>query len=342
MDTTNTPVQESMAEPPPPPKRIVTFGDAAIRLTPPHHERLERATTLNVSVGGPELNVAVALASLGMDACWVSALPTSGLGRMIARAAKSSGVDLCHLRWTDPDSGRVGLTFLEEGPDPRPSATLVDGDHTAFTAIKPGTWDWEQTLDGAAAFHVSGFTLGLSDSVRAEVMQAIKVANASSVPVTFDLQYRPSSWSESDARAAFQTIIRKVDVVFASRGGLRTFFGIDGSYDAVLRQTVEKLGVAAVTVNRKRAKGSRRLNLESMAMGKSGVLASSESRDVEVVDRRGSSDAFVAGFIIGYLEKPLALSRAVSLGAAASALKHTMPGEFLCATADEVEALIGS
>jgi 2-dehydro-3-deoxygluconokinase len=64
----------------------------------------------------------------------------------------------------------------------------------------------------------------------------------------------------------------------------------------------------------------------------------SDWREVEVIDRLGGGDAFAAGFIAGYLENPQALSQAVHLGAAASALKHTMPGDFLCATREEIEA----
>jgi 2-dehydro-3-deoxygluconokinase len=107
-----------------------------------------------------------------------------------------------------------------------------------------------------------------------------------------------------------------------------------------MRSAIERLGVAAVTVTRKRAKGSRRLKLQSLALGPSGLLATSEWRDVEVIDRLGGGDAFAAGFLAGYLENPAGLSRAVNLGAAASALKHTIPGDFLAATRAEIEAAI--
>lgn len=105
-----------------------------------------------------------------------------------------------------------------------------------------------------------------------------------------------------------------------------------------MQGAIRKLGVAAVTVTRKKVKGSRRLKLSGMAMGKNGVLASSETRTIEVLDRLGGGDAYAAGFLAAYIEDPGALTRAVSLGVAASALKHTMRGDFLCATREEVEA----
>lgn len=319
------------------PRRVVTFGEAMIRLTPPGNERLERAVSLNVTVGGAELNTAVGLACLGVGASWVSALPQTGLGRMIARQALANGVDISGINWVDDEAGRTGLYFLEEGLDPRPSSVTYDRKDSALARIHPGTFDWRTLLRDTGILHISGITLAISPAVRAEAMDAVRMANQLGVTVSFDLNYRSKLWSEAAARKAFVELIPRVDVLFASRGALRTFYGLEGSYEDVLRQAVEKLGVAAVTINRKRAKGSRRLKLTSLAMGQSGVLATSEPRDIEVLDRLGGGDAFAAGFLAAYLEDPLALTRAVSLGAAASALKHTMPGDFLCATRDEVE-----
>lgn len=320
--------------------RAVTFGEAVVRLTVPDHERLERATSLSVSVGGPELNVAAALVSLGVPTCWVSALPESPAGRVVSRAASAAGVDTSHLQWEPGGKTRAGLAFVEEAPDPRPSAVHYDTDGTAMARVRSGAFDWRVILRDASVLHISGVTLGVSAAAYAEALEAVRVAGQEGVLVSFDLSYRPDLWSESEARQAFVRIIHEVDVLFATRGGLRTFFGIEGSYESVLRQAVEKLGVAAAAVSRRRAKGSRRMTLESMAMGKGGTLAISGSHSIEVVDRHGATDAFAAGFLVGYLENPHGLTRAVSLGAAASALTCTMPGEFLCATREEVEALI--
>jgi 2-dehydro-3-deoxygluconokinase len=320
--------------------RVVTFGEAVLRLSAPAHERLERATSLDVAVTGPELNTAAGLVALGVPATWVSSLPESPIGRMIARAAIANGVDTSRLKWVSARTARAGIAFAEHAPSPRPSSIRFDSTGTAMAQVRPGTFDWHAILQGASVLHISGVTLGLSPGVSAEALEAVRIAALKGVLVSFDLSYRDDLWSEADARQAFVKVIREVDVLFASRGTLERFFGIEGSYESVLRQAVEKLGVAAATVSRRRAKGSRRMSLESMAMGKGGTLAVSGSKDIEVVDRLGASDAFAAGFLAGYLENPHGLTRAVSLGAAASALKLTMPGETLCATRDEVEALV--
>ncbi|HEV2072330.1 MAG TPA: sugar kinase, partial [Thermomicrobiales bacterium] len=232
------------------PHRVVTFGEAMIRLTPPGNERLERASSLGLTVGGAELNTAVGLACLGVDASWVSALPTTALGRMITRQARANDVDVSGVAWVSEDAGRTGLYFLEEGLDPRPSSVTYDRKDSALARVRPGTFDWASLVDGASLIHISGITLAISPSVRAEAMEAVRVANQRGVMVSFDLNYRSKLWSEAEARQAFVEIIPRVDVLFASRGALQTFYGLEGAYEDVLRQAIEKLGVAAVTVNR--------------------------------------------------------------------------------------------
>ena len=323
-------------------QRVVTFGEAMIRLTPPGNERLERSMSLDLTVGGAELNTAVGLACLGIPSEWVTALPDTGPGRLVARQARANGVDVSNILWVNGDEVRTGLYFLEEGVDPRPSSVTYDRKDTAISNVSEGAFDWGSILEGATAFHLSGITLALSPGARAEAMTAVRMANQQGVLVSFDLNYRSKLWSEAEAREAFVAIVPKVDILFASRGALGTFFGIEGSREDVLRSAIERLGVAAVTVTRKRVKGSRRLKLQCMALGPSGLLAISEWRDVEVVDRLGGGDAFAAGFLAGYLENPAGLTRAVNLGAAASALKHTMPGDFLSATRSEIEAAVSA
>jgi len=259
---------------------------------------------------------------------------------MIDRQARANGVDTSGIHWVEEHEGRTGVYFLEEGVDPRPSAVTYDRKNTAIANVKPGTFDWEVLLDGAGALHVSGITLAVSPGARAEAMEAVRVANEKRVPVSFDLNYRSKLWSEVEAREAFSEIIPRVDILFASRSGLATFFDIEGTHEEVLREAIRKLGVAAVTLTRKRAKGARRLKIMSMALGKSGVLATTDWRSIEVVDRLGGGDAYAAGFLDGYLENPEQLSRAIALGNAASALKHTMPGDFLSATREEIEAVV--
>jgi 2-dehydro-3-deoxygluconokinase len=318
--------------------RVVTFGEAMVRLTPPRNERLERTMTLDLTVGGAELNSAVTLACLETPATWVSRLPDVPLGRAIARGARAAGVDLSHVQWTPESNGRTGIYYLEEATDPRPSAVYYDRADSAFARMAPGTFDWPRILTSARAFHVSGITPALGPGPRAETLASIRAANAAGVPVAFDLNYRSKLWSESEARACFVEIVPLVDILFASRGTLRTFFHIDGDHPTVLEAARTRLGLAVTVLSRKRSKVSRSVRLGAMAMGSDGQVVEGPWREVEVVDRLGGGDAFAGGFIASYIDDHEDLPRALALGAAAQALKHTMPGDFLSATRAEIEA----
>jgi 2-dehydro-3-deoxygluconokinase len=322
--------------------KVVTFGEAMVRLTPPGNERLERTTSLDLTVGGAELNSAVTLACLDVPATWVSVLPDVPFGRAIARGARASGVDLAHVQWVPESAGKAGVYYLEEGADPRPSAVYYDRAGSAFARMAPGTFDWAGILDGARALHISGITPAVGDGPRAETMAAIRAANAARVPVAFDLNFRSKLWSESDARACFVEIVPLVDILFASRGMLRTFFGIEGDHSDVLDAARTRLGLAVTVLSRKRGKASRSVRLGSLAMGEDGQVVEGPWRDVEVIDRLGGGDAFAGGFIAGYIADPADLARALALGSAAQALKHTMPGDFLAATRAEIEAAVAS
>lgn len=311
-----------------------------LRYTPPGNKRLELTEQLNVTVGGAELNTAATLACLETPAAWVSQLPETPLGRAIGRQGAAAGVDVSGISWVPESFGRTGIYYLEEASDPRPSAVYYDRADSAFARMEPGTFDWPALLSGASALHISGITPAVGPGPRAETMAAIRAANASRVPVSFDLNYRSKLWSEAEARACFLEIVPLVSILFASRGGLGTFFGISGDHEAVLRATRERLGVAVTILSRKKAKASRSVRLGCVALGPDGEVITSEWRSVEVVDRLGGGDAFAGGFLAGYVRDHADLNRAVALGAAAQALKHTMPGDFLTATAAEIEASI--
>ena len=318
--------------------KVVSFGEAMVRLTPPGNERLERATSLNLTVGGAELNSAVTLACLDVPATWVSRLPDTPFGRAIGRGGHAAGVDLSHVQWVPESAGRAGVYYLEEASDPRPSAVYYDRAGSAFARMAPGSFDWPRILDGARALHISGITPAVGSGPRAETMAAVRAANSARVPVAFDLNFRSKLWSESDARACFVEIVPLVDILFTSRGGLRTFFTLDGDHAEILEAARTRLGLAVTILSRKKGKASRSIRLGSVAMGQDGQVVEGPWREAEVVDRLGGGDAFAGGFLAGYVNDHDDLPRALALASAAQALKHTMPGDFLCATRAEIEA----
>src|ERR1700738_4376234 len=164
---------------------VITFGEAMIRLSPPNFRRLEQAHSLDLRVGGAELNTAVGLARLGHSSAWVSRLTSNPLGRLIANRAREAGVSTDHVVWTKDD--RVGVYFLEFGAAPRASSVLYDRKGAAIAAITPGMVDWVKVFAGAKWFHVTGITPALSAGAAAVTLEAMKAARAAGVGNRGDL-----------------------------------------------------------------------------------------------------------------------------------------------------------
>lgn len=320
------------------PGRLVTFGESYILLSTDGHDRLESANMARIAVGGPELNVAAAYACLGLEASWVSAVADSAFGSRKLRAARAANVD---TQFVALAPGRSGLKFVDNGAQPREQSTLTDTSDSAFASRKSGKYDWDAILDGASALFVCGTTMGLSASVRQDAIDAMAVANQRGLIIAFDLDYRNGDWSEAEARRTFSGVVRHADVLFTDRPNLELFFGIDGSYDSVLRQAMERLGVAAIAMRRERVRGNGRIALEGLAMGKTGAMSISKTHTVEVVDSGGAADAFAAGFLATYLADPMSIARATEIGAAMSALVQTTSGEILVSSREEIETLAG-
>ncbi len=170
---------------------VVTFGEAMLRLSPSHFARLEQTHSLDVEIGGSELNVAVGVSRLGMASAWVSKLPNNALGRMVRNRARELGVDVSHVIFSD--QGRQGLYFVEYGAAPRASSVLYDRGNSSISLIRPDEVDWKKILSRAKLFHVSGITPALSPSAAETTALAMKAAKEAGCLVSYDLNYRKNS-----------------------------------------------------------------------------------------------------------------------------------------------------
>src|SRR5205085_12543107 len=159
-----------------------------VRLSPPNFRRLEQAQSLDLQVGGAELNTAVGLARLGRQVAWVSRLTDNPLGRLIANRAREAGVDTRHVLFTKDD--RVGVYFLEFGAAPRASSVLYDRKDAAIAHVQPGMIPWQTVLAGAKWFHLTGITPALSPTAAETTREALQAARSLNVRVSIDLNYR--------------------------------------------------------------------------------------------------------------------------------------------------------
>lgn len=330
---------------------VVTFGEAMVRLSPPHFERLEQTHSLDVNIGGGELNVAVGVRRLGLESAWVSRLPENAIGRMLENRVRQFGVDTSRIVWAV--KGRVGLYFVEFGAAPRPSSVLYDREHSAISAIQPGEVDWSRNFSGCRWFHTSGITPALSDSAAAVTREALQAAKASGLTVSYDLNYRGKLWSPEKARRVQEPLMEFVDVLITTEEDTRVVFGIEGpahdehegfqkvsgeSYQVPARRLQEKFKFKAVAITLRENPLVWR-NTWTAIVYDGDKFYEDVKYDLEIVDRIGGGDSFSAGFIYGRLVHQ-SYAAALRYGNAFSALKHTMAGDFNWANLSEVERLL--
>jgi 2-dehydro-3-deoxygluconokinase len=317
-------------------QKVVTFGEAMIRLSPPNFRRLEQASSLDLFVGGAELNTAVALARLGHAAAWVSRLTNNPLGRLIANRAREAGVNTEHVLWTEQD--RVGVYYLEFGAAPRASSVLYDRKGAAIAGIQPGMVDWSRVFAGARWFHVTGITPALSGSAAATTKEALQAARQAGISTSIDLNYRAKLWTPQQAGACMAELMAVCDVLITTEEDTERVFEIRGQdYEDVARQLTKRFPLQTVAITLRENPLVWKNSWTAMAYH-AGKVYRSRTFEVEIVDRLGAGDSFAAGLIDGLLENDL--QRGLDFGVAASALKHSIPGDFDWITRAEVEALL--
>jgi 2-dehydro-3-deoxygluconokinase len=329
---------------------VVTFGEAMLRLAPPDFMRLEQASSLNVLVGGGELNVAVGVSRLGLRSAWISRLPDNPLGRLVRNKAREQGVDTGHILWTR--EARVGLYFVEFGASPRASSVLYDRANSAISQIQPGQVDWAAAFHGARWFHTSGITPALSALAAATTREALEAAKKAGLRVSYDLNYRSKLWTPEQARRCQEPMMELVDVLITTEEDTRVVFGITAEgqkdeqfasvsaepYKQVARKLAGQFGFKAVAITLRENPSVWKNTWTAIAFA-DGQFYEDRKYELELVDRVGGGDAFSAGFIYGCLATG-SYQIAVQLGVAFSALKQTSPGDFCWATRAEAEALM--
>ncbi len=318
------------------PYDAITFGEAMIRLSPPNFRRLEQARSLDVQVGGAELNTAVALARLGRLTAWVSRLTDNPLGRLIANQAREAGVSSEHVVWTPED--RVGLYFLEFGAAPRASSVLYDRKSTAIAGIRPGMVPWTNVFAGARWFHVTGITPALSASAAETTREAMQAARAAGVRTSIDLNYRVKLWSQAEAGRCMCELMQFCDVLITTEEDIERVFGIRGKdYEEAAARVADRFPLQIVAITLRDNPLVWKNTWTAIAYQDRRVLRT-RTYEVEIVDRLGAGDSFAAGLIHGLLDGDL--QKGLDYGVAASALKHSMPGDFAWISRAEVEALL--
>lgn len=307
--------------------RVVTLGEAMLRLTAPAGERLARTGRLRSYVAGSEANVARALAALGVPVSWVSALPRSPLGERVLAELRAAGVDTSHVQRSE--RGRLGLFFVEQGAGARPSRVLYDRAGSAFAlmdSLPP------RALEGASHAVVSGVTPALGARTRRLAQSFAEQARRAGALLCVDVNYRSMLWSPAQARRGLSELLAQAEVVLCSERDARSVFGLAGSAAELARPFAARWAPRASTVVITR--GER-----GSVMLRGRELLEAPAHGVEVLDRFGAGDAFMAGLLWGMCSGERAAD-SLALASALAALNCTVLGDAAEFTAQELRAAV--
>ncbi len=320
-----------------------------LRLAPEGYLRFVQADSFGATYGGGEANVSVSLANYGLDAKFVTKLPTHEIGQAAVNSLRKFGVDTSDIV---RGGSRVGIYFIEKGASQRPSKVIYDRANSSISEAKREDFDWEKILDGADWFHFTGITPALGDNVAEITLDALKVAKAKGLTVSCDLNYRKKLWSKQKAGEVMATLMPYVDVCIANEEDAGDVFGIHADatdittgklskegYISVAKELADRFGFKAVAITLRESLSAFDNNWAAMLYTE-GEAIFSKKYAVHIVDRVGGGDSFGAGLIYGMLNK-FSNKDALEFAVAASCLKHSVEGDYNLMSADEVKTLAG-
>ncbi len=319
------------------------IGEVMLRLSPTGKERISYSETFEKMAGGSELNVVSGISMLGLRTGMITKLPSSEIGKFIKHKIRFAGTSDDYILYDDTDEKRLGIYYYESGAYPRLPIVSYDRKLSSFCSFKECEVP-ESIYGNAKVFHTSGITLALSHEIRREVTKMVKKFHDCGAAISFDVNYRAALWSEEAARSSIEKLLPMIDILFISEETLRRMFGMTGTLAEIHKAFAEEhpnLSMIAST--------SRTVISPTKHSFTSLVYDCKEKRhyseaayeNIDVVDRIGSGDAYVAGALYGLI-KYGDIEHAVSYGNAMAALKNTIMGDMIVSDLGEVDRIIRS
>ncbi|MEP7323302.1 MAG: sugar kinase, partial [Saprospiraceae bacterium] len=329
-------------------KKVVTLGEIMLRLSTPDFKRFVQADSLDVTYGGGEANVAAALCNYGLNGTFVTKVPDNPIGQSAINHLRRFGVD---TQFIVKGGERLGIYFLETGASMRASQVIYDRNGASIAEANVSDFDFDKILENAEWFHTTGITPALSDKGAVLTEAALKAARSKGITTSIDLNYRKKLWTKDKAREVMTRLCQHVDVCIGNEEDADTTLGfkaahsdvtkgelnLDG-YKDVFRQMKDKFGFKFIASSLRESHSASDNGWSALVYDGTDFYHTKQY-DVRIVDRVGSGDSFASGLIYGLITG-MPMKDAAEFGVAASALKHTIPGDMNHATLKEVHELM--
>ena len=330
-------------------KRVVTMGEIMLRLSTPANTRFVQANQFDIIFGGGEANVAVSCANYGLDACFVSKLPDNQIGQAALNSLRRYGVDTQYIA---RGGERIGIYYSETGASMRPSVVVYDRAHSAIAEATPADFDFDAIFKNAGWFHWSGITPAISDASALCLEQALIAAKKHNVVVSVDLNFRKKLWTSEKAISVMKPLMKYLDVCIGNEEDAELCLGfkpdadVEGGntdasgYHKIFEQMAKTFGFKYVVSTLRESLSATHNGWKALIYDGEEFYESKRYDINPIIDRVGGGDSFSGGLIYGLMTKATQ-GEALEFAVAASALKHTINGDFNLVSVEEVEALAG-
>ena len=327
--------------------KIVTFGELMLRLAPEGYYRFFQNDRMQATFGGGGANVAVSLANYGMDASFVTKLPTHAIGQGAVNSLRALGVDTSDIV---RGGERVGIYYLEKGASQRPSKVIYDRANSSIATASGSDFNWNEIFKDTKWFHFTGITPALSNSMAEITLEACKQAKARNITISCDLNYRGKLWTREMAGKVMGELMPYVNVCIANEEDAKDVFGIESEnsdiesgklnhdgYISVAKKLTERFDLKGVAITLRESKSAFDNDWSGMFYTDDTAVFS-KKYSIHIIDRVGGGDSFGAGLIYSLLNG-FDPQKTIEFAVASSCLKHSIEGDFNIVTVDEVNTL---
>ena len=321
---------------------VVTFGEIICRLSPSNtNERLSRCDEFKRQIGGAEFNVASALSNVGMPTAIISKIPDNSLGVFVKNSLRSYGVSDDLLVYDKSPEARLGIYYSESGAYPRKPSVIYDRKNSSFCNLKPEDIN-PYVFGSSKVFHTTGITLALDEQIRKNTIEIIKLFSQAGAKISFDVNFRANLWSEELARETIMEILPFVDIFFCSEETARRTFQKTGNIQDILKEFSIDYNIPIVASTKRIVHSPKLHSFTSFAYCKATDMVYTEVpyENIDIIDRIGSGDAYIAGFLYGLINNNYNCFKALRYGNAFSVLKNTIPGDVLYSSLSEINSII--
>lgn len=322
---------------------LLSMGEVMLRLSPPVNERLCRGDILTKQAAGAELNVAAGVSCLGLKTGTITKVPDNAVGYFIQNKMKEVGVSDEYLIFDRAKDARLGIYYYENGAAPRKPSVVYDRLHSSVRTFSLAELP-EEVYASTRCFHTSGITLALGGELRENAIEAVRRFKKAGALISFDVNFRANLWGSEEAKATVERILPYVDIFFCASLTARLTFLKQGTPKEMMKQFTKEYPIKVVASTDRVVHSPLKHTFGSVIYDAATDTYFEEEpyRDIDVVDRVGSGDAYVAGALYGYLAHGGDCRRALEYGNAYSAIKCTVPGDLPCSGIGETDSIIAA